>query len=450
MPTVSGMLNTDAMNFVECPNCHQRAGKVSTDHQGKFEDRAGLYTVSAICNHNMRPWPLLFLALSAIAVPAQTNSAKPGTGTVTGHIYCTDTNAPARMASVQLEPVKDAKQSGTSHFSGDAPAGGVAQTGFDGSFTLPNVPPGSYYVIASKQGYISPRPNGDDSDDAEPQPPPGQPSVIIPRVDVGADQAASIDIRLERGGVISGTVRFDDGSPASGVTAMVLHKSKDKWIPSNAVPSFTMSVSTTDDIGHYRVSGLRDRDYLVMAVVSRTELESRGRRGAGLWGVERSSLRIYSGDTPHISDAVPIKLGVGEEHSGEDITIPLSKFHSISGVVTAARDGHAINTGHLAIEDPKDKEDVINAELGSDGTFHLDGVPEGTYTLRVQNPRDEQLQEVSVGGLQTFTITRPNIIHEYGNLEQPLKVEGDIPNLVLTVPEQKKQAATAAKPTPSK
>ena len=215
---------------------------------------------------------------------------------------------------------------------------------------------------------------------------------------------------------------------------MVLHKSKDKWIPSTEVPTFTLSVLPTDDLGHYRVSGLRDRDYVVMVQLARIEFESRGTRSAGLWGVERSSLRIYSGDTPHISDAVPIKLGPGEEHSGEDITIPLSKFHSISGVVTAAGDGHAINSGHLAIEDPKDKEDVISAELGNDGIFHLDGVPEGTYTLRVQNPRDQRIQEISVAGQQTFT--NEKTLHQYGDLEQSIKVESDIPNLVLTVPQR--------------
>jgi hypothetical protein len=59
MPTVSGMLNTDAMNFIECPKCHQPPGKVCTDHRGKklstmhgeraeeyrtkFKDRAALY-----------------------------------------------------------------------------------------------------------------------------------------------------------------------------------------------------------------------------------------------------------------------------------------------------------------------------------------------------------------------------------------------------------------------
>ncbi len=384
----------------------------------------------------MRPWPLLFLPFLTLAASAQNSSAaKPGTGTVTGHVYCADTNAPARAASVQLEPVKDAKRSGTSLFSGDAPAGGIARTGFDGSFTLSKVPPGSYYVVASAQGYLSPMPNDDESDDAEPQPPAGQPPVVIPRVDVQADQAASIDIRLERGAAISGAVRFDDGSPASGVMVMVLHRSKDKWVPSTPQMPFATPVPpATDDVGHYRISGLRDRDYVLMAILSRTDFESRGARTMGLFGVERSSLRIYSGDTPHISDAVPVKLGPGEERSGEDITIPLSKFHAISGVVTAAGDGHAINSGHLAIEDPNDKEDIVDAELGSDGAFHLEGVPEGTYTLRVQNPRDQRMQEISVAGQQAFT--NEKTLHQYGDLEQSIKVEGDIPNLVLTVPQR--------------
>ncbi len=138
---------------------------------------------------------------------------------------------------------------------------------------------------------------------------------------------------------------------------------------------------------------------------------------------------------------MPIKLGAGEERSGEDITIPLSKFHSVSGVVIAARDGHPINGGHLAIEDPKDKESIVDADLGSDGTFHLEGVPEGTYILRVQNPRDDQIQEVSAGGM---TDTNEKTLHQYGDLEQTLKVEGDIPNLVLAVPESKRKQHAAS------
>jgi len=141
---------------------------------------------------------------------------------------------------------------------------------------------------------------------------------------------------------------------------------------------------------------------------------------------------------------VPFKLGPGEDRAGMDITIPLSKLHSVSGVVTVASDGHPINDGHLVIEDPKDKESVVDAQLGNDGTFHLEGVPEGTYTLRVQNSSDKQMQEVPVGGQLSMIFTDNKTLHQYGDLEQTIKIEGDIPNLVLSVPETTKPAANTA------
>ena len=87
-----------------------------------------------------------------------------------------------------------------------------------------------------------------------------------------------------------------------------------------------------------------------------------------------------------------------------------------------------------------DKETVANGQLDSDGAFHLDGVPEGAYTLRVKNACDRQNQQVSVAG--GMNISSEKIAHRYGDLEQPLKIEGDIPNLVLSVPEQTKQHAS--------
>ena len=393
----------------------------------------------------MRPWPLLLIPLLAPAAMAQNNSAaKPGTGTVTGHVFCVDTNAPARAVAVQLKPVKEAKTRAGAHSqdNDDEPVGGVVETALDGSFVIPNVPPGAYYVAVTAAGYLSPRIH-DDDDDPAPQPPAGQPPIVIPKVDVEADQIAGVDIRIERGAAISGTVRFDDGSPATGVVVTALYKRKDKWVASStgdygafAMPSSLM----TDDLGHYRLSGLRDREYILQATLVHVDLMPGGARGAGLSGALRNSLAVYSGDVMRQSDAVSFKLGPGEERTGTDIIIPLSKLHSISGVVTAASDGHPINGGHVSIEDPTDKEHVGEAEIGSDGTFHLEGVPEGTYMLRVLGPSDKQQQKTFLGD-HHIAVFETKTIHQYSDLEQPIKIEGDIPNLVLAVPEQTKQHA---------
>ena len=386
----------------------------------------------------MRPWPLLFLALLALAATAQNNSAKPGTGTVTGHVYCADTNAPARGAQVQLESVKGAQHrlAGHGQATSDMPAGGIVQTALDGGFVIPNVPPGSYYVVAKATGYLSPRAGAKDIDDAEPPPPAGQPPLVIPRVDVQADQAAAIDIRLERGAAVSGTIRFDDGSPASGMHVGVVRKTKDKS-GSNPTDIGIPGNESTDDLGHYRISGLRDGEYIVETMLAHMDFVPGETHALGLSGVMRSVLIIYSGDATRKSDAVPFKLGGGEERTGEDITIPLSKLHAISGVVTAARDGHPINSGNLEILVSGDDDPMVVAQIGKDGAFHLEGVPEGAYLLRVNNARDTKTEMLTVSGNATYSseIT----VHNYGDLEQPIKVDGDIPNLVLAVPEQTKQ-----------
>jgi hypothetical protein len=76
---------------------------------------------------------------------------------------------------------------------------------------------------------------------------------------------------------------------------------------------------------------------------------------------------------------------------------------------------------------PEDKELVVDAEIAADGSFHIEAVPEGSYILHLRGAHDR------VRGSSEGTI------HEYGDPEQLLKVEGDILNLVLTVTEKSKQ-----------
>jgi hypothetical protein len=307
------------------------------------------------------------------------------------------------------------------------PVGGIVQTAIDGSFVIPNVPPGRYYVVPALPGYLSPRLNAEDDDDALPAAATGQPPVVIPKVDVQADQAASIDVRLERGAAVSGTIRFDDGSPAVGIHIGLVRIGQRKEKTSNSEDVGVRGNETTNDLGRYRISGEREGEYMVEALLSHVDLVPTANRGTPFSDTLRSVLIVYSGDATRKSAAASFKLSPGEERTGEDITLPLGKLHTISGVVTAAGDGHPINSGNLALMSPEDKELVADAEISSDGTFHIEAVPEGSYTLRI------------LGAHDTMNISSEKVTHQYGGLEQPLKVEADIPNLVLSVPEETKQ-----------
>jgi hypothetical protein len=68
-------------------------------------------------------------------------------------------------------------------------------------------------------------------------------------------------------------------------------------------------------------------------------------------------------------------------------------------------------------------------------------VPEGSYTLRIHDVSDKQNRQVSVAG--GMKMDSEKTVHQYGDLEQSLKIEGDIPNLVLSVPEETKQHASS-------
>jgi hypothetical protein len=52
----------------------------------------------------MRIRPLFILVAISLAASAQQPEKKSVTTTVTGHVYLADTNTPARLASVMLEP----------------------------------------------------------------------------------------------------------------------------------------------------------------------------------------------------------------------------------------------------------------------------------------------------------------------------------------------------------
>ena len=79
---------------------------------------------------------------AALGGTQQPGVEREATGAVTGHVYCADTNLPARFASVALEPVEIAPERPTGQPS-QQPTVKVAQTRLDGGFSVARVKPGT-------------------------------------------------------------------------------------------------------------------------------------------------------------------------------------------------------------------------------------------------------------------------------------------------------------------
>jgi hypothetical protein len=407
----------------------------------------------------IRPLPILIAIPVAISLSASAQQAqkKQPTTTVTGHVYLADTNTPARLATVMLEPARALDNDPAPHPPKDRNAEMIytsaVQTLLDGSFTIPKVASGSYYVVAYKSGYLSPLSTlSEDTLQHPTQEDHKRIARILPRITVEAGLPASVEVRLERGSAISGIVLFDDGSPASGLPVHALVRRKDgqkeTWSPLRSLPFATMGNAYTDDLGRYRLTGLQPHEYIVEVVLEMQQIDLASAPGSSSASTSSiASLSFYSGSATRKADAKPFTVAANEEHSGEDITIPLAKLHTITGEIVAAHDGHPLNQGNVTLLDAGDESEVENSKLERpDGKFHLYFVPEGNYILRVYNAADVTYEDVPYPpGTMPPTHEVTHTIHAYGHADQPLNIHDDAPTVVISVPE--KSAASAPKQT---
>jgi len=252
------------------------------------------------------------------------------------------------------------------------------------------------------------------------------------------------NIDLERGAAISGTIRYDDGSPANGLNTMVLRRGDDgKMSPVSLNLSGQMRVAMapltagleTNDLGHYRSPGLPPGKY-VLKVTLPTTINSYG----GLLGGHRIAsfriddsvaLSVYSGNFFREKDAKPVDILAGTERDDVDITIPLLGLHAVSGSITALSDGQPIEQGVVRLLFADDKTELFSFRLASseDGRFNFRFVPEGEYILHVE--------DAETGS--------SSVLHTYPSLDLPVSVHSDLSNVNIRLPNKPadKSSATA-------
>jgi hypothetical protein len=404
---------------------------------------------------------LLCVAFTLTPARAQTATPTPeATGSVSGHVYCADTNQQARLATVTLQPAPEKRAvPPTKRIEPEPPSAPPSvRTGLDGSFLFSNVKPGTYFLIADYPGYVSPlatfAPEALRSDapaDIE------KVEKALVRITVVANKDSTADIELERGAAIAGTVSYDDGSPANEVQVSVLRVGEDGKITpvsidlSRQIPAASqLQDGETNDRGHYRISGLLTGRYVLKATLP-TQTSSYGGLFGGPAGVtfrtdDAIALSVYSGNVFREKDAKPFEVTIGSEREDLDITMPLLGLHTVSGSVSALADGHAVSWGTVSLLFADDQSELRTSDLRDDGHFNFRFVPEGEYILRVTNPADvsEEVQDTQEPGLVRSYSRR---VHLYTSIDLPVSVHSDVSNVNVSLPDKPadKASATAQK-----
>lgn len=374
-------------------------------------------------------------------------------GQVLGRVICADTGQPGRFAGVQLiaeqpskTPLIDPEALGkdpnfeklfatalTAVMKGSNLS---TVTTLDGAFSLDKVPPGTYYVIAQIPGYQSPLSQFSQiekvkADDATVKAVESAAEKIV----VQPNQAVHVDIRLERGASLSGSVRYDDGSPAPGVAPILMALDKDgKWKDLGATGMLPI---TTDDRGHYRIFGLQAGKYAVKAALPTVQaMTGLGAASISMHFNMGDALVVYSGGALRDQDVKPVELGTGQDVDGIDIVFPISGLHTLSGSVTAKADNHAVDSGTIELDDSETKAKLRTAMLDQDGNFRLNYVPDGQYILRVTSAADTDKTGSDDSGSDFARMLHAKTLKFYGPAELPILVKSDSTNLVIQVPDQ--------------
>ena len=410
----------------------------------------------------MRILSTILVAFAGLLSAQQQLATPPaGLSQVTGRVFCADIDQPARFATVQLigehpesNPIFDPAAIGknpdfektfakalTAVMKGNNLS---AVTGIDGSFSMDKVPPGTYYVVAQLAGYQSPfsqfsmmeRMKADEATINAVE-------SLAEKIVIQPGQSAHVEIRLERGASISGTVRYDDGSPAPAVNPVLMTQGKDgKW---RDLSSSSMMPAMTDDRGHYRIFGIAAGKYAIKAALPTMQTTTGLGASVSMHMSMGDALIVYSGGALHEKDVKPIEVGAGDDVEGIDVIFPLDNLHSVAGSVVAKADNHPVDAGTVLLEDADTKNTMRTAMVEQDSSFHLNYVPEGQYVLHVSGAGDTD----SAGGdsgSDLARMMRTKVLKSYGDAELPVTVKNDAVGLVLQVPEQGAAPTIVPKP----
>lgn len=243
-----------------------------------------------------------------------------------------------------------------------------------GNFEFANLPPGSYYVLATHTGMIMKGAR-----------------VAGMLIHVEAGQSPNLILVMLPGGAITGRVLNEEGEPMQNISVAAM-----QYIYTETGRRLGEAKrATSDDKGEYRLFSLKPGSYLLMADTTRTSFEDGGATGIAIGssldtGAPKQDQKIYAPtyyqNESSPEQASPIVLKPGEETQANFALVRVSGHHisgKLSGVpapksgdkpeqfrafVTAMKQGSQFPAGM--------------AVVGKDSTFDLGPVAPGKYKIR--------------------------------------------------------------------
>jgi protocatechuate 3,4-dioxygenase beta subunit len=304
----------------------------------------------------------LFIALAlAAAVPARGQTAPPprdpnaprktGSAVIRGRVVAADTGQPLRKAQVRLS-------------SSELRESRLATTGADGKYEIKELPAGRYSISVSKGSFVTLSYGQTRPFEA------GKPLELQ-----DAQAIEKVDFALPRGSVVTGRILDEFGEPATDVTVMLQRY--------QVVGGRRRLVSAgrsgpTNDIGEFRLFAIPPGQYYLTATMrtNGSPFDSSDDRSG--------YAPTYFPGTPSIGEAQRVTIAVGQTLTDLNMALVPTRLARVSGTVVDSR-GRTMTGMIMAVPkaDPTGPTFFTPSQIRPDGTFAINGVAAGTYTLQV-------------------------------------------------------------------
>jgi hypothetical protein len=272
--------------------------------------------------------------------------APDDSSSVEGTVVNAATGDPIRKVRVTLRPMGE----------GADPYG--TTTDAKGHFLIDGVDAGRYRLSAFRNGYTEPRRSGA--------------ALTLEK----GQNVKDVVLKLAPEGVISGRVLDGDGDPLANVSVVCMNVGYENGKRGLVIAGW----ANTNDLGEFRLPGLRAGKYVVRATFQQQSgnLQLRPVR------TEEAYVTTYYPRTMNAKSASTIEVSPGAQITGINLMAMRAQTLHIKGRVGATIPVHAMPI--LLSLAPRDDLQSAMPELGAgvdaQGNFQLGGVVPGSYVLR--------------------------------------------------------------------
>jgi hypothetical protein len=298
---------------------------------------------------------MLALASSPQGGGARQAAASPGTATLRGHIFATDSGHPLRKAQVRI-------------VASEIRENRMTTTDASGAYEFSEVRAGRYTISASKGSYITVSYGQQ------------RPTDVPKPIEILDNQTIErLDLALSPGSVITGRILDEYGEPASEIIVAAQRyqflQGQRRLMPSGRT-------ATTNDIGEFRLFGIPPGQYYLTAT-----WRNQSSMNPAASGDRTAYAPVYFPGTTNPTEAQRITVATGEELN--DIVMMLKPIRAARVTGTAiGPDGKPMTPAMVFVTQ---SSVTMFATPGTgtvrpDGTFVINGLAPGEYILRAQRP----------------------------------------------------------------